>query len=68
MQCSTLEHPVAYSARVSFQLRRISLHSTERATIVAHYFVRLELRNLQCKTIIKLLRVYQNQCEFLMMK
>ena len=22
MQCSTLEHPVAYSARVSFQLRR----------------------------------------------
>ena len=53
MQCSTLQHPVAYSARVSFQLRRRYLHSTLRATIVAHYFVRLELRNLQCKTIIK---------------
>ena len=53
MQYSTLKHPVAYSARVSFQLRRRYLYSTQHATIVAPYFVRLELRNLQCKTIIK---------------
>ena len=53
LQSSTLKHPVAYSARVSFQLRRKSLYSTQHATIVAPYFVRLELRNLQCKTIIK---------------
>ena len=53
MQSSTLKHLVAYSARVSFQLRRRYLYSTQHATIVAPYFVRLELRNLQCKTIIK---------------
>ena len=59
MQCFTLKHPVAYSARVSFQLKRRSLHSAAHATIVAHYFVRLELRNLQWKTIIKFyLRIY----------